>query len=406
MQQVSALTQDWPATQPSVPVKAKERIQAIDILRGLALFGVLMVNLVTIFRVSIFEQFLPQSATVSSFDQLANGIVTTLFESKAICLFSLLFGMGLAIQFERLGGSDSRLPLLLRRLFVLLAFGLIHICLIWNGDILTEYALVGLITLPFLFVSNRGLAISALLLFVLFAALSSLLPPSFWPTQEWMQQRVADANQAYSTGSFTDVLRFRLQETRAILPLLLYISPRTLALFLAGMLVWRTGIFRRPELHKRMLVGVAIVGASIGFVLTFLDEMGPGLASRPLAHWVSLAIPLGPVFLSFGYASIVLMLFAFSRARQLLGIFAPLGRMAFTNYILQSLIFGWVFYGYGLGYFGRLGAAQAFLFGLVVYVTQVLASKWWLGRYRFGPIEWLWRTLMYGTRQPMKLPRV
>ena len=79
--------------------------------------------------------------------------------------------------------------------------------------------------------------------------------------------------------------------------------------------------------------------------------------------------------------------------------------MAFTNYIFQSLIFGWIFYGYGLGYFGRMGAAQAFLLGLVVYVAQVLVSQWWLGRYRFGPIEWLWRTLMYGTRQPMTLPR-
>ena len=405
MQHVSALTQDWPAEPQSVPVRAKERIQAIDVLRGLALFGVLMVNLVTVFRVSIFQQFLPQAAGVSVLDHLANGFVTTFLESKMISLFSLLFGVGLAVQFERLSGNDARMLLLLRRLLVLLAFGLIHICLIWNGDILTEYALIGLIAVPFLFVPNRGLAISALLFFVLFAALSSLLPSGFWPTQEWLRQQVADANHVYATGGFIDVLNFRLKEIGAILQLLIFISPRTLGLFLVGMLVWRTGTLRRPEMHKRTLVWVAILGTSTGSLLTFFDEMGSNPISGALLHWISWAIPLGPVFVSFGYASIVLLLFAFTPARHVLGIFAPLGRMAFTNYILQSLIFGWIFYGYGLGYFGRLGAAQAFLLGLIVYVAQVLASKWWLGRYRFGPIEWLWRTLMYGMRQPMTLPR-
>jgi uncharacterized protein len=75
--------------------------------------------------------------------------------------------------------------------------------------------------------------------------------------------------------------------------------------------------------------------------------------------------------------------------------------MAFTNYILQSLIFGWIFYGYGLGYFGRLGAAETLILGAAVYAAQMAVSAWWLGRYRFGPIEWLWRTMMYGVRQPM-----
>lgn len=403
MQHVSALTQDWTAKQQSVPVKAKERIQAIDVLRGLALFGVLMVNLVTIFRVSIFQQFLPQAADVPVLDQLANGFVSTFLESKMISLFSLLFGVGLAIQFERLSSNDARMLLLLRRLLVLLAFGLIHLCLIWNGDILTEYALIGLVAVPFLFVPNRGLAISALITFVLFVALSSLLPPGFWPTQDWIRQQVADANHVYATGGFADVLRFRMQEIGAILQLLIYISPRTLGLFLTGIWVWRTGVLRRPEMHKRTLIGVAILGISFGPILTFFEEMGSN--PSPLLHWISWAIPLGPVFVALGYASIVLLLFTSSRARQVLGIFAPLGRMAFTNYILQSVIFGWIFYGYGLGYFGRLGAAQTFLLGLAVYIAQVLASTWWLRRYRFGPIEWLWRTLMYGARQPMTLPK-
>ncbi len=102
-----------------------------------------------------------------------------------------------------------------------------------------------------------------------------------------------------------------------------------------------------------------------------------------------------------GYGSAVIALVEFTAARRMLRAFAPLGRMAFTNYLLQSVIFTWVFFGYGLGYFGRLGVAETLLFGSIVYVCQMAASAVWLHRYRFGPVEWLWRTLMYGARQPM-----
>jgi uncharacterized protein len=94
-----------------------------------------------------------------------------------------------------------------------------------------------------------------------------------------------------------------------------------------------------------------------------------------------------------------------SVTERLLSAFAPMGRMAFTNYLMQSVVFGLVFFGYGLGQFGRMGAAQAFALGLAVYVVQLYLSSWWLRRYRFGPIEWLWRTLMYGSVQPMRMAR-
>src|SRR6476659_1147283 len=135
------------------PIGPAERIDAIDVLRGIALLGVVAMNVVTIFRVSIFDRFLfPKPAlSFSSIDSAVETILMLAVDLKALALFSLLFGAGLAIQFERLARSERRTSLLLRRLVVLLAFGLIHLCLIWNGDILTEYALAGLIVLPFLF---------------------------------------------------------------------------------------------------------------------------------------------------------------------------------------------------------------------------------------------------------------
>src|SRR3954471_6578005 len=130
------------------PVAPRDRIEAVDAVRGVALFGVLIVNLVTEFRVSIFQQFLASTAC-SEADRLAERIVAVGFESKAFCLFSLLFGVGLAIQFDRLSATGRPLYWLARRLAVLLAFGLVHLLFIWNGDILTEYALAGFAVLAF-----------------------------------------------------------------------------------------------------------------------------------------------------------------------------------------------------------------------------------------------------------------
>lgn len=403
MHQPAATVNASLVTEQSAPVSPAQRVQAIDILRGLSLFGVLMVNLVTEFRVSIFQQFLPADPAMSLVDHWTETFVSTVLELKAISLFSLLFGVGMAIQFEHLRSNPSRLPLLARRVGVLLGFGLIHMCLIWNGDILTEYALVGMLAIPFLYLPSRVLVATVLCLFALFASLSLLLPPSFWPTVAFLHQQVADANSVYANGGYGDVLRFRVHEIPAIVSLLAYIAPRTLALFLAGILVWRHGIFRHPEQHQPLLVRTAVLGLLLGAAMAFLDGHRD-LAPAEYQPWIALVAPLGPVALAGRYASVLLLLLRLASARKTLGVFAPLGRMAFTNYICHSLLFGWLFYGYGLGWFGRVGAARAFLLGVAVYLTQIVASAWWLRRYRFGPIEWLWRTLMYGVRQPFLRP--
>src|SRR5215467_2812890 len=136
----------------SGPVNPSDRIDSIDALRGVALLGVLAMNLVMEFRVSFFERFfLPVGRSASPLDRVVETVLMLAVDLKAFALFSLLFGVGLAIQFEHLSASPHRSLLLFRRLIVLLTFGLIHLCLIWNGDILTEYALAGLIVLPFLF---------------------------------------------------------------------------------------------------------------------------------------------------------------------------------------------------------------------------------------------------------------
>jgi uncharacterized protein len=380
----------------SAPVNPTERIDAIDVLRGLALFGVLAINVVNEFRVSIFEQFLPAADTPSALDSAAQTFLTMAVELKAFALFSLLFGVGLAIQFERLANNPRRAVLLVRRLAILLVIGLGHLFLIWNGDILTEYSVAGFVALPFLW-GPRWLTATGALLFLMLYLVMPLLPPIVpWPTTTWIKNHVIEARHVYGTDGFADILAFRIREIPSILPLHVFIFPRTIALFLFGMLVWRTDVVRRPATHRPLLLAVAISGVFVGGALTVASE-GQALLGLPSLGHAQLPVDqLATILLAIGYAAATFGFASTSRGNRMLAWAAPLGRMAFTNYLAESVIFGWIFYGYGFGLFGRIGVVAALAIGVCVYLAQVVISAQWLRYYRFGPIEWLWRTLMYG----------
>src|SRR3954468_12926145 len=267
---------------PPRPVNPSERNDAIDMLRGLALFGVLAMNIVTVFRVSIFAQFLPDAEPAGPLDRAVSAVLEVAVDFKALALFSLLFGVGLAIQFERLAGNARRMILLVRRLVVLLAIGLVHLYLIWNGDILVEYALVGFVVLPFLS-GPRWLVTGAALLLLGLYVIMPLLPPILpLPGAAGMAALVADATRAYGTGGFFDVLAFRIREVQAIFPLHVMIFPRTVALFLIGAFAWRSGVLRRASANRRLLFGVAAVGILLGGGLSL------AAAGRELFDWPSL----------------------------------------------------------------------------------------------------------------------
>ena len=380
----------------AAPVAPRDRIEAIDAVRGVALFGVLIVNLVTEFRVSIFQQLLPGPSGVGS-DFMVERVVALGFQSKAFCLFALLFGVGLAIQFERLSVAGRPLYWLARRLAALLGFGVIHLLFIWNGDILTEYALAGFAVLPFVLLPARALLLAALLFLTAYAAAPALYSIG-WPSAAALRAHVASANQVYSTGTLAEIWQFSLGELPWLLKLHLGVFLRTLALFVLGMFLWKAGILGRQRDFRSETLIAAIMGIALGAVLTAAEVNdaldGLGAAAQALAD-------LAPVLLALGYGAALLSLAELSATRRVLSAFAPLGRMAFTNYVLQSVILGFIFFGYGLGQFGRMGAAAAFALGTGVYAGQLAFSRWWLRRYRFGPIEWLWRTLMYGGAQPI-----
>ena len=383
----------------ATPVPPAKRIDSIDALRGLALFGVLAINLETEFRVSIFQQFLRRSAD-QGLDRWVGAFLEIFVDLKAFAVFSLLFGIGLAIQYERLDGDPRRLVLLVRRLLALMVFGLIHLFLIWNGDILAEYAVAGLIVLPFLFGSKRVLALGAAFFLLLYLAMPLLPTVVAFPDSQGLANHVRAAERIYGTDRFDQILAFRIEEARALLPLHIFIFPRTVGLFLLGALAWGTGLVRNANRHASWLWLAGALAVGLGLALTLAS-------SRAYSGWPSLgpltvvAFPLSTIVLALGYASLVVGASTGSHSR-LLAWAEPVGRMAFTNYVVQSLILGWIFYGYGLGWFGKIGLTAGLGLVFAIYIGQALFSRWWLKRFRYGPLEWLWRALMYGRAPPFR----
>lgn len=364
---------------PWTPVSANERYTSLDVLRGAALLGVLLVNLEVGFRVSLFQHILTFHTHPGWANHAVDNLIAWVFEFKAFTLFSFLFGVGASIQAERARSRSVNVPgFLARRFAVLLGFGLCHMLLIWNGDILTLYAVCGFLLLPLVnrpawLVAIAGVAAIALMF------VSSLDVP--FPSEAELRTHAAAATHIYANGSFLDIMVLRWREAwRFIAPLLLGSLARTYGLMLLGMAAWRAGILKKPAEHRTLLFAVLVAGGIGGVVLHFIS----------------------PILLAFAFGAGLLLWLNFKPAGLVRKLFAAAGQMALTNYLSQSVIFSVMFYGFGFGLFGRLGSAITACLGIVVYAGQLAASYVWLRHYRFGPAEWLWRSLTYGRWQPMK----
>ena len=384
--------------EPASPAAAAERIDAIDVVRGAALFGVLTVNLLMEFRVSIFAQFVP-GQTPEGLDAWVESAIESALELKAFALFSLLFGVGLAMQFERLQPSGRPFYFLLRRVLALLGFGLLHLIFIWNGDILTEYAIAALCVLPWLRAPRWVLAVSSAVFLSLYAE-APLIPQVFvWPDNSQLAAAVDAAQRIYPTCTLAACWHQSVGELSLMLPLHVFIFPRTLGLILLGAWLWRSGAIRRMDERRGRLLLVATVCLAAGAWLTHTANARTFVDTTWLADLVA---GMGPVALAVGYGAALAWLALRYAGYAWLVPLARVGRMAFSNYIAQSLIFSAIFFGYGLGLFGRVGAAPAFALGITVYALQAAASTLWLRHYQYGPLEWLWRVLMYGRWQPIR----
>jgi uncharacterized protein len=400
------------------PVPGSERIEAIDIIRGFALLGVLLMNDQYFFRGPAELYLLVRRPYPGAADMATEWILQVFFSSKSVSLFSFLFGMGLAIQLERAeakGVGFGRYAL--RRLGALLALGVLHIALLWMGDILHIYALLGFVLLLFLRRRPMVVLIWALAILVLpwvgMTIYTFAVPPRPDPVLiippragAWMAQSLA----AYRHGSWLEAAVFRVRDylhhTRPMM--LLQFLPYAFGLFLLGLWTWRRGIVREPARHRRLLRGVLAVALPVGLGLSIASSVWRQLHGRAPSVVGALlrasADLVGTPLLALAYGAGLLLLCQRPAALRILAPLAPVGRMALTSYLAQSLVMTWIYNGHGLGLYGTVGPAAAAAICLALYAAQILVSRAWLAGHRFGPVEWLWRSVTYGELQPWGAP--
>lgn len=399
---------------PPAPLAAAARLPALDALRGLALLGVVAVNAPILTGPD--ERFfnLPWAESAAPRALAATHL---LFTGKAYALLSFLFGAGLALQGARLG---PRAPAVLpRRLAALGLLGAAHGLLLWYGDILAGYALVGFVWY-FAFFGRDAAARGrwALALFAVIPLLAGaagvamsvveLVKPDVFAklsaaAVEEANGTIAKALAVYAHGSYRELFAHRAGAfLRTWLATFAYL-PQFLALFLAGGWAAERGVLTRPGEHLRLLRQVARLGLVLGGAgeLAYAALVQGGVArlgAMTLGHGIHAAS--GPA-LALGLAAALLLAWADGRLRPLLAL-ASLGRVSLSAYLGQSLLFTTVAYGYGGGLYGALAPDACLALATATWLAQALLAPLWLSRFELGPAEWLWRWLTYGRVAPAR----
>jgi len=402
-----------PESQGVGPVSLSERILFIDVLRGMALFGILAANMRAFFApLDCYDHI--GVLYHGRADVLAQAFIEAFIQGKFISIFSFLFGMGFAIQMSRAEARGVRfMGFYPRRLLALALFGLIHGLLIWAGDILLTYALSGAILLLFRKRQQKTLLWWAGSLFALPIVASTIFLTLYFSRfhRPWMDPERPDMKklyaviQIYAHGTVRQILAQNWVEWKQELPFELFAIYAS-ALFLLGMWVWRAGIVQRLEEYRPVLQRVCAWCIPVGLIVNIFEAVvkavvPPGTVS--LWGWFAgtLWLPAAHI-LSAGYVSGLALIFLRQDWRRLLLPFAAVGRMALTNYLMQSVLCTLFFYHYTTGLYGRIGPAIGLVPTVLLYGAQVVLSNWWLKRYRFGPMEWLWRGMTYGKFPAMR----
>ena len=401
-------------TQPS---QTAHRIISLDILRGFALLGILIMNM-TSFSMPGAHYLNPMAeGLLEGADKWAFYFSQLFANQKFMSLFSMLFGAGIVLMTQRIEqqGKSAATRHYFRN-FWLLLFGLIHSYIIWHGDILVQYALCSIWLFLFRKKPPKTLFIWATILLIINLLISSsagfFIPymstaevadmcVSWQPSAEKiMVETAAYRGHWFDHFSYRSTTAFGLETYIFLLGLGWQIT----GLMLIGMGLFKAKILtaeRSISFYKRMMV----IGLSIGLAFGIY-----GLQQNYAHNWsceYSFLIGsqwnfLGSVPMALGYIGMIMWFCKSNYLPTLKKWLAPFGRMALTNYLMQSIIATFLFYGFGFGLFGTVGRAEQWLYILGIWIFQLLFSKWWLNHFKFGPFEWLWRSLTYWKIQSIK----
>lgn len=393
---------------------ASERLPLLDTVRGFALLGILIMNMPG-FSTSFFIEADGSHFWTGTLDRAAEQLRDALFSGKFNSMFSLLFGLGFTLQFQRMQAlaPDGATTLYLRRLIVLLAFGLLHVMVLWTGDVLHIYALLGLLLVLVLrHASDRTLWILVAAC-LCWPAVSGVLRLQFM-TPEVVAMLTAKAkaweasnNLAYGQGSFLAALREHSREFIDGYSTLwslwgtfgFYVQMTTTMLLgvLAGRGRWPYRVAElMPQVRRLQWAALALgLLCALSFTVIFAYNRTPG--PSPIKVLGSLAYTTSRVCMMVFYVLTLVRLMQLPAWQQRLAPVALAGRMPLTNYLMQTLICTTLFYGWGFGLWNRVGPAACLLLAVVIFFgIQVPWSRWWLARHSQGPLEALWARLTYG----------
>ena len=393
------------------PVSARERIEVLDVLRGWAVCGILIGN------VQWFSGYgiLPPALAHGAPDQVTHFLVHFFIEGKFYSIFSFLFGFGFALQIARAADrGDTNASIFKRRLFWLLVIGLMHAYLLWAGDILSVYAVMGFVLLLFRNKSNESLLKWALVLIsvpvityaLLYAAFLAFAPADAATTFDAGQtERWNSTMQSVTGGSYWEIIsgyNINYVIGRYMGLIIQMRLPKILAMFLFGMYAYRVGVFQNLKENRQLIRQVLIYGALLGLIgniaMAGLAGNEAPFPPSPMSFAGVIGYAFGVPALALFFVALIAALWQHERWRSVLQLLAPVGRMALTNYLLQTVICVTLFYGYGFGMFGKVGALQATLIALTIFAVQIIFSSMWLRYFTYGPMEWIWRQLTYGRR--------
>ena len=347
-------------------------------------------------------------------DDALEAFHTILIDGKFYSIFSLLFGIGFGFFLAK--GNDG-LWRFYRRMLILAVIGWVHVRYLWEGDILFLYALLGMLLPLFRRVPDRALLVVAMLLVLSPIAIDAVKVATdgkFDPATPMRVLAVAGDEDMVAHGADPDRIfhyvpeggwsefvvwqsggfywRFKgLLSTNRL--------PKVFAMFLIGLWIARRALFTDPAAHRKLLMRALVLGLAIGLPFNVLHWWADlTLKNPPMPEGLvrTLAYALGVAPLAIAYASGFALLWTSDRWRRRLGVLAPMGRMALTNYLMQTIIGLFLFAGIGLGWGARLSAVVFEALAIGVFTVQVFLSRWWLARFQYGPFEWAWRSLTYG----------
>ncbi|REL39176.1 DUF418 domain-containing protein [Rhodohalobacter sp. SW132] len=403
------------------PVGSNERIHVLDALRGFAIFGIFMINARVFSGYAYMLGDEKNELLLADWNPVFDIFHTVFFSGKFYTLFSLMFGIGFAIQFIRASSADQSFNRhFSRRLFILLIIGVIHLWGIWFSDILVLYALCGYVLIFFQSFSNRAL---------LWAGFLTLCIPGLYIwylntndggyvnhiyeylNQQWNSLDLPHSNEN-NYFQMRDVVEIIQSSSWSTVLTFNYIGPllrgyiyaldarffNVLGVFIIGLWTGRQLMLHKLHENRSLLIKIAVTGFIFGLILNigFVMDAPAGLDNATFQLIKEMLEPIGYLFLTAGYVAAFMLLYL-TRFRQVLTkLFNSVGKTALTNYILQSFIGIFLFYGIGLGLGEYLGSAYLTLAVFVVFVFQILISSLWLMKFKYGPLEWIWRVLTYG----------